>query len=71
MVRSIIPLAAIKKLVLSVGCERVSNDAVKELNEFIEEKAIIISKKIVDLSEHTNRMTVKKNDVKLVLKDFN
>ena len=65
MARTILPLAAMEKLLKKSGAERVSEDAKDELREVLEAYAEELGKKAVKFSEHSGRKTVKAADVRL------
>jgi len=65
MTRSILPLAAMEKLLKKAGASRVSEDAKEALKDILEAHAIEIGKKAVKFSLHSGRKTVKAPDVRL------
>ena len=62
-----IPKAVIKRIFQSVGADRVSNDALVLLEEFIVKEAESIAADSISVSSHSGRKTVKKDDVKLAI----
>lgn len=65
---SILPLAAMEKLLKKAGSKRVSEDAKVALREVLEDYAFTLGKKASDIAEHSGRKTVKGGDVKLASK---
>ncbi len=65
MARTILPLAAMEKLLKKAGAARVSEDAKDELRVLLEDYAEELGKKAVKFSEHSGRKTVKASDVRL------
>ncbi len=68
MARHILPAAAMEKLLKKCGAPRVSEEAKEALRDVLEEYANSVSKKAVDLANHSGRKTVKASDVKLASK---
>ncbi len=62
-----LPLAPIDRLVRKAGAERVSAEAVEKLREVLEDYAISVAKKAVDIAKHAGRKTVKVDDIKLAV----
>tara|TARA_Y100000310_G_C20641688_1_gene794307 strand:+ start:696 stop:929 length:234 start_codon:yes stop_codon:yes gene_type:complete len=63
--RSILPLAAMEKLLRKAGASRVSEDAKEALKDILEEYANEVGQKAVKFSEHSGRKTIKASDVRL------
>ncbi len=61
-----LPLAPLKRIAKSSGAERVSDEAVRELRDVVENIAEDLAKDAVTATKHTGRVTVKKEDVELV-----
>lgn len=68
MARSILPLAAMEKLLKKAGAERVSDPAKAALKDIMEEMAEEISEKAVKIAHHSGRKTIKAGDVKIAAK---
>ncbi len=68
MARTILPLAAMEKLLKKSGAPRVSEEAKNTLREILEDKAHEIGEKAVKFSVHSGRKTVKAADIKLASK---
>jgi histone H3/H4 len=54
-----------KRILKSVGAERISESAAVELSETLNAIAYSIAKRAVKLAKHAKRKTVKKADIKL------
>jgi len=68
MARTILPLAAMEKLLKKSGAARVSQGAKDVMREVLEEVAQEIGEKAVRFAQHSGRKTVKGSDVKLASK---
>lgn len=58
----------IRRLFKRAGAKRVSDKAAVELAKIIEEKATILATESQKLSEHSDRRTVLRRDIKLARK---
>ncbi|AEC51213.1 histon [Pyrococcus sp. NA2] len=63
-----LPIAPVDRLIRKAGAQRVSEKAAKLLAEHLEEKALEIARKAVDLAKHAGRKTVKVDDIKLAIR---
>lgn len=62
-----IPLAPIDRILHQQGAERVSEDAVILLRDFLEKIAREIAQEAVDASRHAERKTVTEEDVRFAI----
>ena len=62
-----LPMAPIERLIKRAGAERVSDGAVEELADYLEEEVIKIASNAIKLSKHASRKTVTRDDIKLAL----
>lgn len=60
-----LPNAPIERIIRNAGAERVSEDAVEELRRAVQEAGDEIAQEAIDLANHANRNTVKKEDVEM------
>lgn len=68
MTKTILPIAAMEKLLKRAGAPRVSHSAKEALRDILEDLAEEIGEKSVRLAKHSGRKTVKGADVKLAAK---
>ena len=60
-----LPNAPIERIIRNAGAERVSEDAVEELRRAVQEAGDEIAQDAINLVNHANRNTVKKEDVEM------
>ncbi|MEM4509226.1 MAG: histone family protein [Archaeoglobaceae archaeon] len=58
-------MAPVDRLIRKAGAERVSADAVQKMVEVLEDYAVQVAKKAVDIAKHSGRKTVTADDIKL------
>lgn len=61
----ILSIAAVERMIRSVGAGRVSRDAAEALAAILEQKGTHIATKAVKLARHAGRKTVTADDIKL------
>lgn len=62
---AILPIAAVERLIRSVGAPRVSRGAAEALAAILEAKGAAIASKAIKLSRHAGRKTVTNEDIRL------
>ena len=65
---SLIPKAPTARILLNLGANRVSKDAMFYFGDILEEYALDIAKKAVMIAKHSGRKTVKAKDLRLATK---
>ncbi len=61
--------AVVRKILKEAGAERISNEAVAELQKYTNKLAFETAAKAVKLSKHAKRKTVGASDVKLAMRE--
>ena len=69
MRQTILPLAAMEKLLKKCGAARVSEGAKEAMREALEEFGSKIGERAIRFAQHSGRKTVKGADVKLAAKE--
>jgi len=63
-----LPIAPIKRIIYSAGAKNVSDSAAAALGKILEDEALVIAGKAVELAKHAKRKTVTSEDVELAEK---
>lgn len=63
-----LPNAPIERIIRKAGAERVSQDAVEELRDAIEDVGEEVARDAVEMANHADRKTVKASDVEMATK---
>lgn len=61
-----LPLAAIERIARKAGAERISAEAIKELQKVTEEIGLELAREAAIVARHAKRKTILKEDIKLV-----
>jgi len=61
-----LPKAAIERIARKAGVDRISQDAIRELQITMDELGIEIAREIAHAAKHAGRKTITKDDVLLV-----
>jgi len=61
-----VPLAAIERIARKAGVDRISADALKELQKTLDEIGFELSMDAAEAAKHAGRKTITKDDVFLV-----
>lgn len=63
-----LPDAPVDRIIRKAGAKRVSEGAVEELRDAIQELGEEVAQDAVEMAQHANRNTVKKEDIELATK---
>lgn len=63
-----LPKAPIERIIRKAGADRISEDAVIELKEAVEDAGSEIAREAIRMAEHAKRNTVKKEDIEMATK---
>jgi len=61
----IITIEPLRRLMKEAGAERISDDASRELSKYLEAKTVELIKEAQKLAQHSGRVTISREDVKL------
>lgn len=61
-----LPLAAVERIARKAGAERLSAEAIVELEKAIEEIGLELAREAATAAAHAKRKTIKAEDIKLV-----
>lgn len=61
-----IPLAAIERVARKAGVERISAEALKELQTAVEDLGLELAREAAEAAKHAKRRTILKQDVLLI-----
>ncbi|MFP4229740.1 MAG: histone family protein [Candidatus Nanohaloarchaea archaeon] len=62
-----LPKAPVERIIRAAGAERVSDGAVEELRDAVEELGDELARDAADMADHAGRNTVKKEDVEMAV----
>jgi histone H3/H4 len=60
-----LPIAPLKRIIYSAGATNVSDSAAAALGKILEEQAVNLSAKAIELAKHAKRKTVTNEDIEL------
>lgn len=66
--KTIIPKAAVARIIFKAGAQRVSADGVDALTEILEKMALTIGHQAARIASHSGRKTVLESDIVLAVK---
>ena len=61
-----LPLAAVERIARKAGVERISSEAVKELEKTITDLGIELAREAAEAARHAKRKTILRQDVRLI-----
>ncbi len=66
--KTIIPKAAVARIIFKAGAKRVSADSIEALTEILEKMAMTIGHQAARIASHSGRKTVQESDIALAVK---
>ena len=63
---NMLPLAAIERVARKAGVERISADAIRELNKAIEDLGSDLALEAAQAARHAKRKTILREDIRLI-----
>jgi len=63
-----LPIAPLKRIIYAAGAKNVSDSAAASLGKVLEEEAMDIATKAIELAKHAKRKTVTSEDIELAEK---
>jgi len=61
-----LPIASIERIARKAGVDRISADALKELDKVIEELALELARESAEAARHARRKTIMRHDIRLI-----
>jgi len=62
-----LPNAPVERIIRNAGADRVSEDAVEELKDAVEDLAAELAADASEMADHAERNTVKKEDIEMAV----
>lgn len=60
-----LPKAPIERIIRKAGGDRISEDAIEELRDAVEEAGKDVAREALEMADHAGRNTVKKEDIEM------
>ncbi len=64
-----LPVSPVDRIIRKAGAERVSGEAAELLADVLEEKGKEVATRANELAEHAGRKTVKREDIRMAVKE--
>lgn len=61
-----LPLAAIERIARKAGVDRISAEAIKELQKVIEELGLELAREAAAMARHAKRKTILREDIRVI-----